>query len=122
MLETFWQEIQERLFEQSYFEKWEARLIQTKWKNLIFARPFDYDFKLLTIFWIETCIKNALKICEEHWFENISITALSGNYLPENENQINEISKLALGEYFQKYPKSAVKEVFLINYEKKVFR
>ena len=73
VLETFGEEIQEILLTQSYFEKWEARLIKTWWKNLIFARPFDYDFKLLTILWIEWCIKSALKICEENWFENISM-------------------------------------------------
>ena len=122
MLETFGQEIQEILLTQKYFEKWEARLIQTKWKNLIFARPFDYDFKLLTIFWIESCIKNALKICDENWFENISITALSWNYLPDSENQINEITKLALKEYFSRNQKSILKKIFLVNYDREIFR
>lgn len=116
MLETFGQKIQEILFTQNYFEKWEARLIKTWWKNLIFARPFDYDFKLLTILWIEWCIKSALKICEENWL------ALSWNYLPDSENQINEITKLALKEYFTKNQNSCVKEIFLINYDREIFR
>lgn len=122
ILETFWNEIQKILLTQPYFEKSEARLIQAGWKNLIFARPFDYAFKLLTIFWIEGCIKNALKICEENWFENISITALSWNYLPDNENQINEISKLTISDYFIKNPNSCIKEIFLVNNERKIFK
>ena len=122
VLETFGEEIQEILLNQSYFEKGEARLIKTWWKNLIFARPFDYDFKLLTILWIEWCIKSALKICEENWFENISITALSWNYLPDSENQINEITKLALKEYFSRNQNSCIKEIFLINYDREIFK
>lgn len=122
ILETFWQKIQEELLTQKFFEKWEARLLQIWWKNLIFARPFDYDFKLLTILWIESCIKNAFKICEQNWFESISITALSWNYLPDSENQINEISKLAINDYSSRSPNFCIKEIFLVNNNRKIFK
>lgn len=122
ILKIFWEEIQKILLTQPYFEKGEARLIQTWWKNLIFARPFDYGIKLLTIFWIEWCVKNALKICEQNWFENISITALSWNYLPDSDYQICEITKLAINEYFVKNPSSCIKEIFLVNYDREIFK
>ncbi|MDD5769348.1 MAG: hypothetical protein PHE25_00120 [Candidatus Gracilibacteria bacterium] len=122
ILETFGQKIQEELLTQKFFEKGEARLLQIGGKNLIFARPFDYDFKLLTILGIESCIKNAFKICEQNGFESISITALSGNYLPDSENQINEISKLAINDYSSRSPNFCIKEIFLVNNNRKIFK
>jgi hypothetical protein len=120
--EKFWEQLQNNLLKWEPFKKWECRMIQVGWYNLIFWRPFDYEIRQLTILWIEGVIKNALNICENSWIDSISISALTANYLPESECQINDITHLALNEYFEKKSNSGIKEIYLINFDKEIFK
>lgn len=120
--ERFWEELQEKLLSWEPFKKWECRMIQRDWYNLIFWRPFDYEIRQLTILWVEAVIKNALKICELNWFSSISISALTANYLPNNEWQINDITHLTLNDYFTKNPNSIINNIYLVNFSKDIFK
>lgn len=122
VLSALWPWIQDLLLEDIPFEKWDTRLYEYAGYACIFGRPFDYRIIQMTILWVESVIRNALKICDERWLETLAISALVSNYMGGSDDQINDISLLALKTYFSDYPNSVVKDVYLVNFDREIFR
>ena len=67
-------------------------------------------------------MRNALAICDERGFPDIAISALAANYLPDSDGQINDIIHLAIRTYFEQHPESGIRDIYLVNYGREVFR
>jgi hypothetical protein len=104
------------------FEKWDTRVVPFQGWNCIFGRPFDYKIPQLTILGVEAVIRKALEICDTNGWKEIAISALAGNYLGENDDQINDITRVALEYYFERNPESGLERIYLVNFEREIFR
>ena len=120
--EKFWPKLQEQLLAMAPIAKWEVRHIHMEGYDLFFGRPFDYRIRQMTILGVESVIRNSLKIANTLWISEMALSAISENYMPNNENQINAITHLAISSFFEENPNHSVKKIYLVNFNKEVFR